>query len=166
MSVCDTPPLPQSWGYFRLQWDEWHCDYVTWKTMATFRVSNVHSVEIIIHSGSWVSGFRNLKKPPSAEQSSFSCVERKKGKCPIFAKEDIRVVVHIEGVRLCFWTAVPNGSFVHLTDNVSIKSHGGMILTGKHLRTRRKACSSANLSTKKPRGLTRARTQDSAGGKC
>jgi hypothetical protein len=39
------------------------------------------------------------------------------------------------------------------------ESHGGIILTGKNRRTRRKTCPSATLSTTNPTGLTRVRSR-------
>jgi hypothetical protein len=45
---------------------------------------------------------------------------------------------HVDGVRLCLWTAATNGPNVHPPDVMSMDSHGGMILTGKNRRTRRK----------------------------
>jgi hypothetical protein len=64
----------------------------------------------------------------------------------------------IYGVRLRLWTAATNGHTVHPPDNMSLKSDGGMILTGKNRRNRRKTCPSATLSTINPHGLTRAWT--------
>jgi hypothetical protein len=43
----------------------------------------------------------------------------------------VHVVVHVDGVRRCLWTAATNGPIVHLSHDVSMEGHGGMILTGK-----------------------------------
>jgi hypothetical protein len=56
----------------------------------------------------------------------------------------------IYGARLRLWTAATNGHTVHPPENMSLKSEGGMILTGKYRRNRRKTCPSATLSTTNP----------------
>jgi hypothetical protein len=59
------------------------------------------------------------------------------------------LVVHVDGVRLCLWTAVPNRAVVHPQGDwhVSVESHGGMIVTGENRRTRRITCPSSTFST-------------------
>jgi hypothetical protein len=56
----------------------------------------------------------------------------------------------------------PTGPIVHPADDMSTESHGGMILTGEYLRTPRKACLSATLSTTNPTWSDQARTRASA----
>jgi hypothetical protein len=39
---------------------------------------------------------------------------------------------HVNGVTLCFWTAVTNESTVHPPGNMSMENYGGMMLTGEN----------------------------------
>jgi hypothetical protein len=50
----------------------------------------------------------------------------------------------------CLWTAATNGPFFHRTDDICVRSPGGMILTVVNWTTRRKTCPSATLSTANP----------------
>jgi hypothetical protein len=54
------------------------------------------------------------------------------------------------GVRLRLWTAATGGHTVHPPDDMSVERDGGMILTGKNGRTRRKTCLGATLSPTNP----------------
>jgi hypothetical protein len=54
------------------------------------------------------------------------------------------IVVHVNEVRQCLWTAAT----VHPPRDMSMKSHGRMILTGENQRTRKGTCPSATFSTK------------------
>jgi hypothetical protein len=65
---------------------------------------------------------------------------------------EVHVVVHVDGVRLCLWTAASNGSNVHPPGYIymSMNSYGGMILTEKNRRTWRKTCPNDNLSIINP----------------
>jgi hypothetical protein len=40
-------------------------------------------------------------------------------------------VIHVDGMRLCLWTAVTNGIIVHPADYIWIRNSGGIILTSK-----------------------------------
>jgi hypothetical protein len=43
----------------------------------------------------------------------------------------IHVVVHVNGARLCLWTAATNRHIIHHRWYMSMKSYGGTILTGE-----------------------------------
>jgi hypothetical protein len=77
--------------------------------------------------------------------------------CRLYHVTNAHVVVHVDGVRACLWTAASKGPFVHL-HMMSAKSHGEIILTGKNRPTRRKTCPSATLSTTNPTWNDPART--------
>jgi hypothetical protein len=66
------------------------------------------------------------------------------------------VVVHVDGVRLCLWTAVTNESTVHTPGDVNMENHFGMMLTGENRRTRIKTC-----PPQIPHELIRARSRAS-----
>jgi hypothetical protein len=64
--------------------------------------------------------------------------------------ECILLLVHVDGVRLCLWTAATNGPTVHPQDYIWVWSHGRMILTRETWRTWKEICPSAILSTTNP----------------
>jgi hypothetical protein len=49
----------------------------------------------------------------------------------------VYLLVHVDGVRLRLWTAVNVGHVVHPLGDIWVRSHGGMMLTGKDQRTQR-----------------------------
>jgi hypothetical protein len=57
------------------------------------------------------------------------------------------VVVHVDGVRLCLWTAPPTG-LLFIPDVKCMECHAGTILKDENRRTQRKSCPSATSSTK------------------
>jgi hypothetical protein len=68
-----------------------------------------------------------------------------------------------EGDTISLWNWASNGSFVHPPDDIGIIwSSGGMILTTKNLRTRRKPVPVPLCPPQVPHGLTWARTRASA----
>jgi hypothetical protein len=60
------------------------------------------------------------------------------------------VIVHVNGVRPCLWTATTNGPTVHPPDDIWVSRDGGILLTGKNRRNRGKLCPSGTLSTTNP----------------
>jgi hypothetical protein len=69
-------------------------------------------------------------------------IQRKKEK---FWKE---LIVHVDGDRLCLWTAATNRPIIHPAGDIawSMDSNGGIILTGEKRRPLRKTCPSATSS--------------------
>jgi hypothetical protein len=57
----------------------------------------------------------------------------------------VDVAVHVERVRLCLRPAYTNGPIVHPPNDMSMKSHSGMIPSGRNRKTRRIACPHATL---------------------
>jgi hypothetical protein len=64
--------------------------------------------------------------------------------CTVVMTSLVHDVVHVDGVRLCLWTATSNRPVVH-PQVMRVESHGRMILTGRNQRSRRETCPSATL---------------------
>jgi hypothetical protein len=61
---------------------------------------------------------------------------------------------------LRLWTAATSGHIVHPPDDMSLKSDGGKILTGKTQRTGRRTCHSTTLSTTNPTWIDQSANLD------
>jgi hypothetical protein len=62
---------------------------------------------------------------------SFTCVLPFFHKVSKFTSSIIFVADHFDGVTLCLWLAEINEPIVHSQGDISMESHGGMILTGR-----------------------------------
>jgi hypothetical protein len=58
--------------------------------------------------------------------------------------------VHVDGMRLCLWTAATSSPIVHPSHDVWVWRETVEWLTWENQRTQRKTCSSATLSTTNP----------------